>query len=111
MIKRFDLVSLKTIRNVTYLNGPAGRPSKPSGNWIVVYSGTKEDRLLLAKDETIIQIPKSDVLKVANYDLKKILEVVKSIRTFDDLQKLQNKGAVNEQGQGQERQEQRQKRR
>lgn len=87
MIKRFDIVRIKTIDRVTWLSGPASRPAPPQGNWSVV-AGVGADLLMLAKDETIIQIPISDVLKVADYDIKHALESIKKIRSHNDLKKF-----------------------
>lgn len=75
-IKRFDLVQLKTVQNVKFLSGPANRPAKPQGNWTVV-AGVGTDELLVAKDETIIRIPVFDVVKIADYDLKRIINTIK----------------------------------
>ena len=44
--------------------------------------------LLLAKDETIIQIPVEDVIKVAAYDLNKVIENIKKVKSTADLEKL-----------------------
>lgn len=87
MIKRFDLVRIRTIQNITWVSGPTGRPASPKGVWSVV-AGVDTTKLMLAKDETIIQIPVDDVIKIADYDIKHVIEKMKQIRTQADLSKL-----------------------
>lgn len=84
MIKRFDLVMLKSIRRVSWLSGPAGRPASPKGTWVVV-AGVDEDKVLLAKDETLIQIPKEDVIQVATYDIGIVMNEIRKVRTAEDV--------------------------
>ena len=86
MIKRLDIVKIKSIKNVTWVSGPAARPATPKGNWSVV--GNIGNILLIAKDETIAQIPIGDVIKVAEYDINKVIENIKKVRSAADLEKL-----------------------
>ena len=86
MIKRFDLVTIKTTRNITFLSGPATRPADPRGNW-VVYAGTDDGEIILARKETIIRIPAADVVRVAEYGLEHAFESIKKIRTRADISK------------------------
>jgi hypothetical protein len=79
MIKRFDIVVLKTTENVKWMSGPAGRPALPKGHWIVTALGQK-NQAILAKDETLIQIPIDDIIKVSEYDLGKVIKAIKSIK-------------------------------
>ena len=79
---------LKSVQNVEYLSGPSGRAARPQGRWSVVWASEADNKLLLAKDETIIQIPAKDVIKVADYDMTKVFDLMKKVRTFDDLEKL-----------------------
>jgi len=67
MYKQFDIVQLKTIKNVKYVSSPQNNPTKPQGKWSVV--GIVDGELLLAKDFTIIRIPAIDVIKIANYEI------------------------------------------
>lgn len=78
MIQRFDIVMIKTTKNVKWLSGPAGRPSMPKGNWIVVAIGRK-NQILIAKDETMVQIPVSDVEKIGGYSIERVIDAVKKI--------------------------------
>lgn len=87
MIKRFDLVRLKTVQNIAWVSGPKGRPASPKGVWSVV-AGVDTTKLMLAKDETVIQVPMEDVIKVADYGIEHVMERVKQIRTEADLKKL-----------------------
>ena len=83
MIKRFDIVRLKTIERVTWLSGPASRPASTQGNWSVV-AGIG-DEVLVAKDETIARIPITDIIKVADYGIEHAFNSIKKIRTNADL--------------------------
>ena len=87
MIKRFDIIRLKTTKNIKWLSGPAGRPADPRGNWSVVAGVANTDILLISKDETIAQVPESDVIKVADYGFEHAVESIKKIRTLDDIEK------------------------
>ena len=87
-IKQFDIVILKSVKNVDYVSGPAGRPATPRGRWIVTWADDKNPKLLLAKDETIIQIPKDDVIKIGDYSVQKVFELVKRVRSTEDFNKL-----------------------
>lgn len=75
-IKRFDVVQITTVKNVNFVSGPANRPAIPQGNWTVV-AGVGSNELLLSKDETIIRIPVFDVVKIANYDVQRVIETIK----------------------------------
>lgn len=90
MIKRFDLVKIRTIENVKWLSGPAGRPASPQGNWSVV-AGIGKDTLILSKDETVIQIPATDVLKIADYSAESVVKRIKSIRSMEDIKNFKMK--------------------
>jgi hypothetical protein len=79
MIKRFDIVVLKTIEHVKWVSGPAGRPATPKGQWIVT-AVSQNDMVVLSKDETIIQIPIGDVIMVAEYDLDNVIKKIKDIK-------------------------------
>lgn len=86
-LKRFDIVQIKTIERVTWLSGPASRPATPQGNWIVYAGVGMGDDIMIVKDETVAQIPASDVFKVADYGTEHALEHIKKIRTASDLKK------------------------
>lgn len=87
MIKRFDIIRLKTTKRVTWLSGPASRPASPQGNWSVV-AGLEDDYIMIAKDETVAKIPVSDVFKVADYDIKHAIGAMRKISSLDDLKKF-----------------------
>ena len=87
MIKRFDLVALKSTKNVKWLSGPPRRPSSPKGAWSVVSGVSGRDMLLLAKEDTMIQIPVNDVIKVGDYNLDRAMELVKRVRSLDEFEK------------------------
>jgi hypothetical protein len=86
MIKRFDLVRIKTTKNITFLSGPASRPANPNGIW-VVYAGVDDDEIILTRKETIIRIPITDTIRVAEYGLEHAFESIKKIRTKADILK------------------------
>lgn len=77
MIKRFDLVKLRTTENVHWMSGPAGRPASTQSIWSVV-AGVEGDKLMLSSDQTLIIIPVVDVIKVGDYDLEHTLSYLKS---------------------------------
>ena len=83
MIKRLDVVRILTIKNIKWVSGPAGRPASPQGEWSV--SGANGSLLLLAKDETIIQIPYNDVAVVAEYDIQRVINNVRKVRQMSDI--------------------------
>ena len=64
----FDQVKLLSTKKVSYLSAPPGVETSPHGVWIVsaLLPGAN---LLLTKDNVVIKIPVTDVLKVADYDL------------------------------------------
>jgi hypothetical protein len=77
-IKRFDIVKIKTIKNVNWVSGPAGRPASPKGNWSVM--AAVDDDYMIVKDQTVIRIPKNDVALVIEYDLDKAIDSIKKKR-------------------------------
>lgn len=73
--KQFDRVQLRTTRNITYLSSLPGTNPSPQGVWSVVgVVGTNE--LLLAKNTTIVRVPVTDVLKVADHNLNTLNTVL-----------------------------------
>lgn len=86
------MVQLLTTKHIKYLSGPAGRPADPQGNWSVVGNFPGKATLLLAKDETIIAIPITDIRKVGSYDLNKTIEAIKKIKNKKDLEKEKKRG-------------------
>lgn len=79
MIKRFDLVKIKTVKNVKWVSGPSGRSARPDGAWTVV-GGGYNGQLTLAKGQTVIMIPEDDVVKIADYSIDNVFKRVKAIR-------------------------------
>ncbi len=79
MIKRFDIVLLKTQKNIRWVSGPAGRPATPKGQWVVT-AVSQNNMVVLSKDETIIQVPIDDVILIAEYDLRKVIDRIKGIK-------------------------------
>ena len=93
-IKRFDVVRLLRSDRVSWVSGPAGKAATPKGGWIVV-AGVGDDKYLLARAETLIQIPMEDVFKVADYDLTEAISTIRAVRNMDDLKKFMNLEADN----------------
>lgn len=54
------------------MSGPIGSKVSPHGNWIVV-GGLRGGKVVLAKDQTVIVAPMTDLRKVADYDIKHLL--------------------------------------
>jgi hypothetical protein len=101
-IKRFDLIRILTIEHVVWVSGPAGHPASPQGTWSVI--GNIGNVLLISKDETVVQIPVQDVVKVADYNLERVFEMVRKVQSFEDLEKLLPKERTDgQQGQKEER--------
>jgi hypothetical protein len=80
------------------MSGPSSKPADPHGVWTVV-AGVNGDRvLMLAKDQTLIQIPCDDVLHVANYDISATMNQIRRIRTLSDLKAYRLAGSKENQG-------------
>lgn len=86
MIKRFDLVRLKTIQRVLWLSGPPSTTVSPKGVWSVVAGVSGSGILMLAKGQTLIQIPQTDVEKIGDYDISNAMNAIKRIRNMGDLE-------------------------
>jgi hypothetical protein len=67
------------------MSGPNSKPADPRGVWTVVAGVNGDKVLLLAKDQTLIQIPHDDVQHVANYDINATMNMIRRIRTLSDL--------------------------
>jgi hypothetical protein len=65
---RFDQVQIRTSRNVKYLSALPGTNISPKGVWSVI-GVVADSELMITKDNVIVRIPCSDVLKVADYNL------------------------------------------
>lgn len=64
-LKQFDIVSIKTIKNVKYLSSAPGYVPSPHGQWSIV--GFIGQEVLLCKDGAIIKIPHRDIDVKAAY--------------------------------------------
>jgi len=94
MIKRFDLVILKSVQNVKWLSGPPSRPTSPKGVWSVVSGVGGRKMLFLAKENTMIQVPVLDVTKVGDYNLNQAIGMVKRVRSLDEFEREVGDGKV-----------------
>jgi hypothetical protein len=83
MIKRFDLVKIKTIKNVKWVSGPSGRAARPDGVWTVV-GGSYNGQITIAKDQTVCMVPEGDIVKVADYSIDNVFEKIKAIRPGEE---------------------------
>jgi hypothetical protein len=63
MFAKFDLVLLKTTKNVKYISVDPAEIS-PKGYWTV--SNIVEDDLLITKGMAVVRIPQADVLKAVD---------------------------------------------
>ena len=91
MWQRFDKIQLLTTRNIKFLSGPSGRPATPDGNWSII-GNLPGGMLLAAKDETIIAVPLTDVKKVAEYSIDKVLKNIRRVKSMSDLKKESSSG-------------------
>jgi len=92
MYKQFDVCQLITSKNIRFMSGPMGAKPSPHGNWIVV-GNLPAGRLVLAKDQTVVVAPVTDVRKVADYDIKHLLK-----RKFEDIMKEMRNGEKGQDG-------------
>jgi len=76
MFKQFDIVSIKTSKNVPWMSKPKGSEINPHGKWSVV--GSQGVFLILCKEGVLIKIPFTDVEKLADYNIEKLFEEIKN---------------------------------
>lgn len=73
MFKQFDMIRIKTTKNVTWMSKPEGMGNvDPNGKWSVV--GSLGIYLLVCRNSVLVKIPFDDVEKIANYDITKLFE-------------------------------------
>lgn len=101
MIKRFDLVIIKTIKNVHWLSGPASRPASPRGIWSVVAGVEGMSKVMLARNETACIVPIEDIELAVDYDIDKAVQSIKNVRCRADLEKF-NLGGFDDGKEGKE---------
>jgi hypothetical protein len=65
-LKQFDLVKLKTTKNVKFLTAPDDKEVSPHGAWSVIGVFDKTDALL-CKEGATCRIPIEDIIKIAEY--------------------------------------------
>jgi hypothetical protein len=80
MFNQYDIVRLRTVDRVKFVSGPKGMAATPQGEWIML--GAVDGDLVLTKDETVIRIPVQDVVKVASYDVAKVLQALSGAPVF-----------------------------
>lgn len=73
--RQFDIVRLVHTKNVKYLSGPKGRAASPKGEWSIV--GFINGDAILARDNTLLQIPVSDIVRIAEYNKDALLNKLK----------------------------------
>lgn len=86
MWKRFDRVSIKTTKNISWLSTTPGKKEDPKGIWTVMGNIPGSGNLLIVKGNTIVEIPLTDVVKVADYDVDSFVDKVKKIKSTKDLE-------------------------
>lgn len=74
---QLDIVQLKNANRVKFLSGPKNYTTSPHGNWTVV--GFIADDAILAKDQTIIKVPMSDLRIVGIYSIDDTLNKISKI--------------------------------
>jgi len=72
--QQLDQVQIRTTTNVKYLSAPPGTKLTPKGVWSV--AAAVENDLILVKHTIIIRIPATDVLKVVDYNLNEITQIL-----------------------------------
>lgn len=72
IISRFDLVTIRTTKNVSYLSADTSEKVDPNGTWSVLAILGRD--LLLCKKKAVIKIPASDVLLFHKYDIKSVID-------------------------------------
>jgi hypothetical protein len=77
IIQQLDQVELLTVKRVRWLSARPGYSTSPHGRWSVV--GLIDGDALLAKDETLIRIPLSDIKKAATHDRQEIIDCLTNI--------------------------------
>jgi len=82
MFKQFDQVRIITTRNVRYLSAPPGVEVDPHGIWSV--SAIVGNELLLVKNNVVIRIPDSDVLKIFGFQFDVILGLLGRLTTYGE---------------------------
>jgi hypothetical protein len=79
---RFDQVKIITTKNVKYLSSPPDIIVTPDGLWQV--TAIVDEDLLLVKNNCIIRIPTTDVLKVAEYDINHLISKLGRILDYGE---------------------------
>jgi hypothetical protein len=68
------------------LSGPSGRPASPQSTWSVVV-GVGENDVMLSSSETVLIVPLDDVVKIADYDPRHAISLIKKIRNLKSISK------------------------
>ena len=76
MLKQFDIVQIITTKSIKYLSGPEGHVTSPHGKWSIV--GFVGPDIIIAKENTLVRVPRKDVRRVANYDLDALFKKISS---------------------------------
>lgn len=76
MFNQLDIVQILTTKRIRYLSGPEGHVTSPQGNWSIV--GFVGSEAVLAKENTLIRIPLTDIQKIASYDTKGFIDQLSS---------------------------------
>lgn len=45
-------------------------------------------KLMIAKEETVAVVPATDVRKIASYDIKEAMKILKNVKSLADLEKF-----------------------
>lgn len=64
-IKQFDLVQIRTTKNIKYLSSEKGCATSPHGNWSVV--GFIKREALLSKQGSLVRVPVSDLILIGEF--------------------------------------------
>ncbi|MCK9558120.1 MAG: hypothetical protein M0R50_08795 [Candidatus Cloacimonetes bacterium] len=72
IVRQLDQVELLTVKRVKWLSTKPGYSPSPHGIWSVV--GIIDGEALVAKDDTLIRIPLSDIRKAHAYDRQQVID-------------------------------------
>lgn len=77
IIQQLDQVEILTVKRVKWLSTKPGYSPSPHGRWSVV--GLIDGEALLAKDDTLIRIPLSDIRKVQTNDRQQVIDCLREV--------------------------------
>lgn len=69
--RRFDIVQIKTTKNINFVSGLKGKIPSPHGNWSIVgFIGTDA---IISRDSTTVRVPIQDVRIIAKLNTESLI--------------------------------------